>query len=211
MGVEIERKFLLQGDAWRAHVNLNKGKRVEQAYLPPDWLQLPDQGSMSVLRLMSPDTQQCGPTFSYPVPREDIDAMRAVCEGEYSVRVRIKGGNKAYLTIKSSNPGMTRAEFEYTIPVVDVQKIFNQCLYQGSIIDKVRYEVSYGDLTIEVDQFFGDNEGLVVAEVELPDENTAFNLPGWFGREVTHEPCVYNERLSKNPAKNWLHDWLNAA
>ena len=74
---------------------------------------------------------------------------------------------------------------------------------EPGVIDKTRYLVKAGDYTFEVDEFYGDNEGLTVAEVELPDENAAFERPAWLGEEVTGDPRYYNSMLMKNPFKNW--------
>lgn len=204
MGVEIERKYLPLKD-WQAAVEGITGMRVEQAYLPPGWLQLTDQEGVGHLWLDSPEIQKCGPAFAYLVDRDDVDALRELCQGEYSVRVRIKGDKKAYLTIKSATPGTTRGEFEYKIPVVDARKIFELGLYQGSIIVKMRYSLPCGPGVKElvVDQFFYDNQGLVVAEVELENEDTPFILPDWFGAEVTNDRRYYNEQLSQTPYQAW--------
>ncbi len=114
-----------------------------------------------------------------------------------TVRIRIKNG-QAFLTIKgaSNDTGTTRFEWETEIPLDDAKALLD--LAEPGIIEKVRYIVPAGDnLFFEIDEFLGDNEGLVLAEIELPDENTFFNKPVWLGEEVTGNPAYYNAQLSK--------------
>jgi adenylate cyclase len=117
------------------------------------------------------------------------------------VRVRVKN-DKAYLTIKGSNIGATRLEFEYEIEVVEANEMLDK-LCQKPIIDKTRYLIDYENHTFELDIFYGDNDGLVVAEVELLDENETIKLPSWIKEEVTSDERYYNSNLMKNPYKNW--------
>ncbi|MFY9089299.1 CYTH domain-containing protein [Arcobacter aquimarinus] len=117
------------------------------------------------------------------------------------VRVRVKN-DKAYLTIKGSNIGATRLEFEYKIPVVEANEMLDK-LCQKPVIDKTRYLIDYENHTFELDIFYGDNDGLVVAEVELLDENETIKLPSWIKEEVTSDERYYNSNLMKNPYKNW--------
>lgn len=117
------------------------------------------------------------------------------------VRVRVKN-DKAYLTIKGSNIGATRLEFEYEIEVVEANEILDK-LCQKPVIDKTRYLIDYENHTFELDIFYGDNDGLVVAEVELLDENETIKLPSWIKEEVTSDERYYNSNLMKNPYKNW--------
>ena len=118
-----------------------------------------------------------------------------------SVRVRI-GGGKAYLNIKSATIGASRYEFEYEVPVTDAEDMLDH-VASGPCIDKVRYEVRYGDHLWEVDLFHGDNEGLIVAEVELEAEDEPFELPVWAGEEVTGDPKYYNAMLVRHPFSQW--------
>ena len=118
-----------------------------------------------------------------------------------SVRVRVEGDN-ANLNIKSLEIGLSRDEYEYPIPREDAEKMLKN-LAVGPVIEKTRYLVDYAGLTWEIDEFFGDNAGLVVAEVELDDENQALTLPAWVGTEVTHDVKYYNISLSKHPYKEW--------
>jgi adenylate cyclase len=119
-----------------------------------------------------------------------------------TVRVRIMG-DKGYITIKgaSNDSGTTRFEWEKEIPVSDVRQLLQLC--EPGIIDKTRYLVKADNLTFEVDEFYGDNDGLVMAEIELPDENTPFPHPAWLGQEVTGDRRYYNSMLTKHPYKDW--------
>lgn len=121
---------------------------------------------------------------------------------ERTVRVRVKG-DKGFITIKGigNESGASRFEWEKDIPVEEVRDLLKIC--EPGVIDKTRYLVKNGDLTFEVDEFYGDNDGLTVAEIELPDEDTQFNRPAWLGEEVTGDVRFYNSMLMKNPYKNW--------
>ena len=121
---------------------------------------------------------------------------------ERTVRVRVKG-DKGFITIKGigNASGITRYEWEKEIPVEDVKELLLIC--EPGVIDKTRYLVKAGEYTFEVDEFHGDNEGLIVAEVELPDENAPFERPDWLGEEVTGDSRYYNAALSVNPFKTW--------
>ena len=121
---------------------------------------------------------------------------------ERTVRVRVKG-DKGYITVKGigNDSGASRFEWEKEIPVEDVRDLLKIC--ESGVIDKTRYLVDCDGHTVEVDEFYGDNEGLVVAEVELSDENEAFTRPSWLGEEVTGDKKYYNSMLMKNPYKNW--------
>ncbi len=154
MSVEIERKFLLKGDGWRA---LGTGIPYRQGYLST-------------------------------VPGR-------------SVRVRLVR-DKGYLTIKGIAVGATRAEYEYEIPAEDASEMLTN-LCERPLIEKVRYRVEHHGLTWEIDEFDGDNAGLIVAEVELDAEDQAISLPDWVGKEVTGDPRYYNASLIANPYTRW--------
>lgn len=117
-----------------------------------------------------------------------------------TVRVRI-AGPQAFLTIKGATTGATRAEFEYPIPLADAEALLGLC--DGPLIDKVRHRVAFGGLLWEVDEFLGDNAGLVVAEVELDREDQAIDLPPWVCEEVTHDPRYFNSNLALQPFQRW--------
>ena len=154
MAKEVERKFLVKGDAWRT---LAKGTTYRQGYLNS--------------------------------------------AKERTVRVRTTE-DKAYLTIKGITVGATRAEYEYEIPY-DEGKAMLDSLAEQPLIEKRRYKIPAGDLTWEIDEFLGDNTGLIVAEVELKSEDQAFTRPVWLGDEVTSDPRYYNANLIKNPFTCW--------
>ena len=122
---------------------------------------------------------------------------------ERTVRVRIIG-DKGYLTIKGigNKSGTSRFEWEREISVEDAKELLELC--EPGVIDKTRYIVKAdGDLIFEVDEFHGDNDGLTVAEIELPTEDTPFTKPDWLGEEVTGDVKYFNSMLMKNPYKNW--------
>ena len=119
---------------------------------------------------------------------------------ERTVRVRIKG-NRGYLTIKGKNQGISRAEFEYEIPVQDAEELLQ--LAEQPILVKTRYLEQQGEFTWEVDVFAGENQGLLVAEIELPTEEAAFSHPAWLGQEVSGDVRYYNANLIKCPFSLW--------
>ncbi|WP_250630414.1 CYTH domain-containing protein [Rhodoflexus caldus] len=118
-----------------------------------------------------------------------------------TVRVRI-AGEDAFITVKGNAQYISRAEFEYAIPVEDALYMLN-ALCQRPLIEKTRYYVPYKGLMWEIDEFEGDNSGLIIAEVELTDENQEVPLPPWAGAEVTGDERYYNANLVRNPYKNW--------
>lgn len=156
MAQEIEKKFLVNGDAFKSEAS--KSTRITQGYLSS-------------------------------VP-------------ERTVRVRIKGSS-GYITIKGigNASGASRYEWEKEIPVSEVEELLKIC--EPGVIDKTRYEVKCGNLKFEIDEFYGDNQGLVVAEIELPTEDTHFEKPTWLGVEVTGDARYYNSMLMKNPYSKW--------
>ncbi len=154
MNIEIERKFLVVSDGYKAHA---EGKRIVQGYI-------------------------CN-------------------EKERVVRVRIYG-DRAFITIKDATVGFARHEFEYEIPLTDACTLLHSVCRQP-IIDKTRYRYTEGQFCWEIDEFHGENEGLVVAELELPSVDTAFEKPDFVGDEVTDDPRYYNANLITNPFKNW--------
>jgi len=122
---------------------------------------------------------------------------------ERTVRVRIKG-DKGFITIKGigNESGASRYEWEKEIPVSEVNELLKLC--EPGVIDKTRFIVpEKGGLKFEVDEFYGENEGLTVAEIELPSEDHVFTKPAWLGEEVTGDARFYNSMLMKNPYKSW--------
>jgi len=161
MGTEIERKFLLAGDDWRAQVTRNQ--LMEQGYL---------------------------------VDAAAFEAGLARC----SVRVRI-AGDAARLNVKSARLGITRDEYEYPLPLADARAML-ETLCRGRVV-KTRHFVEVEGWTFEVDEFHGDNEGLVVAEIELPAPDAVHPHPSWLGREVSALPRYYNICLIERPFAQW--------
>ncbi|MET0288208.1 MAG: CYTH domain-containing protein [Pseudoxanthomonas sp.] len=161
MGIEIERKFLVTGDAWR---------QTAYAVIPMA------QGYLNEVGAVDAGTQKA------------------------SVRVRLQG-EAAFLNLKSRALGHTRQEFEYPVPMEDARALLALCV--GGLIDKRRHLVQVGAHVWEVDEFLGDNAGLVVAEVELGAADEAFEKPDWVGAEVTDEGRYYNLALASHPYARW--------
>ena len=156
MAVEIERKFIVTNDSYKALAF--QSDRIAQGY---------------------------------------------ICrEGGNSTRVRVRG-NKGYLTIKgpSLDGGLSRFEWEKEISVAEALELLKLC--HDAIIDKMRHLVKWGNHIFEVDEFFGENEGLVVAEIELSDVDEQFEKPDFIGKEVTGDKRYYNSRLTRFPYKSW--------
>ena len=124
---------------------------------------------------------------------------------ERTVRVRIQG-NDGFITIKgkSNKSGLSRFEWEKQISQAEAEELLHLC--EPGIIEKTRYEISVGEHTFEVDDFMNENEGLIIAEIELKSETEPFSKPNWLGTEVTGETKYYNSQLSKNPFKNWTNE-----
>jgi adenylate cyclase len=155
MATEIERKFLLASDAWRAEVS--DSQRLIQGYLS-----------------------------------RGVNA---------SVRVRI-AGERAELNIKSTRDGIHRQEFEYPIPLADARQLLDEVALRP-LIDKTRHLVRRGRHLWEIDEFYGENAGLVLAEIELEAADQAFDRPAWLGTEVSQDPRYYNSSLSERPYNTW--------
>ncbi|WP_341526332.1 CYTH domain-containing protein [Nostoc sp. UHCC 0302] len=141
------------------------------------------------------------------------DSWRRLAEGSFysqgyistqkkaTVRVRI-AGNQGYLTIKGPSVKYSRSEFEYPIPIEDAQEMLDT-LCDRPLIEKTRYKVEYSGLIWEIDEFDGINKGLIIAEVELSDENQQIELPIWIGEEVSDDPKYFNSNLVKHPFSQW--------
>ncbi|HEV57697.1 MAG TPA: CYTH domain-containing protein [Phycisphaerales bacterium] len=122
-------------------------------------------------------------------------------DGRVSIRVRVSDA-RAHLNIKSATLGVERLEYEYEIPLDEAHELLDR-LADGPLIEKTRYYIEAGTHTWEVDVFEGDNQGLVVAEIELASPDEAFDRPDWIGEEVSHDPRYYNVCLVRNPYRNW--------
>jgi adenylate cyclase len=161
MGIEIERKFLLAGDAWRTQIV--RSERMAQGYLI---------GGAAV----------------------------ASGQAKSSVRLRVSG-EQAWLNIKSATLGIERQEYEYPVPVADATRMLDD-LADGRV-EKIRHHVMVEGTHFEIDEFLGDNAGLIVAEVELPSTDAAYPTPAWLGREVSGAPRYYNVNLIDRPYRQW--------
>jgi adenylate cyclase len=133
--------------------------------------------------------------------RTSIRQAYLATDGKASIRVRIKGDSAATLTIKSRPVALRRLELEYDIPILQAEALMQ--LRAGSVIEKVRHVVPWGDLAWEIDVFEGENSGLIIAEIELHHEHQSVELPGWIGAEVTGQACYYNSALTQNPFCSW--------
>lgn len=119
---------------------------------------------------------------------------------ERTVRIRV-AGEQGFLTIKGANKGASRAEFEYEVPLADAKHMLMLC--EGPLIEKYRRKISYQAMVWEIDEFLGENTGLVVAEIELESESQPFAKPDWLGEEVTQDARYYNSNLSIHPYSHW--------
>jgi CYTH domain-containing protein len=124
-----------------------------------------------------------------------------VSSPEKTVRVRI-AGEQAYLTIKGATQGIARSEYEYSIPLDHAQELL-QTLCEPPLIQKTRYRVQWENLLWEIDEFAGENQGLIIAEVELTSEQQQITLPGWIGEDVSDDARYYNANLAKYPYSQW--------
>ena len=122
-------------------------------------------------------------------------------EAKCTIRIRA-GGGKGYLTIKGETHGAVRDEFEYEVPIKDANKLLAK-FCNSPLIEKRRYKVKSGELVWEIDEFEGENKGLILAEAELTSEDQEIELPDWIGKEVTGDPKYYNVNLVKNPYSKW--------
>jgi adenylate cyclase len=140
--------------------------------------------------------------------KSDVLCQNHIAQGylssvpERAVRVRIKG-EKGYLTIKgkTNESGLSRFEWEKEIPVAEAKELLQLC--EKGVIEKIRYEIQVGQHIFEVDEFYGENKGLIMAEVELQSETETFETPIWLGEEVTNDNRYYNSYLSQHPFTSW--------
>lgn len=138
--------------------------------------------------------------------RKEVYASRQISQGYLSsdsgrtVRIRISD-QQAFITIKGKTQGTSRAEFEYEIPLNDAQQLIQLC--EHPIIKKVRHLVKFEEKVWEIDEFAGDNRGLIVAEIELDTEEETITLPDWVGKEVSHDARYFNASLIRHPYNQW--------
>jgi adenylate cyclase len=123
-----------------------------------------------------------------------------VADGERTVRIRVAGAN-GFLTVKGSSHGFSRMEFEYLVPREEALEMLQLCVIP--MIEKYRTKILYEGKIWEVDEFEGENTGLIIAEIELKSEDETFSIPPWIGQEVTGDIRYFNSSLAKNPFKNW--------
>ena len=154
MPLEIERKFLVAHQGWRAASG--PGTRLAQGYLCAD--------------------------------------------ADRTVRIRL-AGEAAWITVKGPSDGISRAEFEYPVPVAEAREMLALCL--PSVVEKTRHRLDFKGFTWEIDEFHGDNEGLLLAEVELHSADQSPPLPDWLGPEVSNDPRYANSRLARHPFGRW--------
>ena len=121
--------------------------------------------------------------------------------GKNSIRVRIRNDETATLTVKSKPTSLRRLELEYPVPLLEAEAMM--ALRHGAVIEKLRYIVPWDDLQWEIDVFLGENAGLMIAEIELREENQLFRLPDWIGEEITGRPDFYNSSLVLRPYTTW--------
>jgi len=121
---------------------------------------------------------------------------------ERTVRVRLAGAH-AFLTVKGITKGHSRLEFEYPVPVADAEEMLALC--EGPLVEKTRYEIPHAGKTWQVDEYHGDNHGLILAEIELTSEDEKFEVPEWIGTEVSGDSRYYNSNLARNPFASWRH------
>lgn len=155
MGVEIERKFLVDHEKWN-QVEKPEGMIIRQGYMHK--------------------------------------------EPSKTIRIRVRD-KESYITIKGKSHGISRSEYEYKIPLNDGNEMLAS--FCDAIIDKVRYCITYAGKFWEIDVFAGDNNGLIVAEIELDNEHEQFDVPDWIDVEVTEDKRYYNSNLSVNPYSSW--------
>jgi len=155
MGIEIERKFMVDHEKWNA-LKKPAGTHYHQGYL-----------------------------------LDDINC---------TIRVRL-AGTTGFVTIKGANSGVTRKEYEYKIPAADATELIST--FAKSAVEKIRYRIRFKGMLWEIDEFLGDNKGLIMAEIELKNEKEAFEKPEWIAGEVSDDDRYYNSNLAKNPFKNW--------
>lgn len=135
------------------------------------------------------------------VRRVHIQQAYLSSDGKASIRVRIKDSQSATLSIKSLPAELRRLELEYPLSIQDAEALMQ--LRCGAVLEKVRHIVPAGDLEWEVDVFLGENDGLIIAEIELSQIDQSIDLPGWIGREVTGEAPYYNSSLVQHPFRTW--------
>jgi adenylate cyclase len=201
MGLEIERKFLTQSEAWRS---LAQGEYYRQGYI--------DQDDRTAVRLVDGAivVTQDDIELAFAVSAGDAiamamdfqpDAAGRLDPGACTPRIRV-AGEMGFLTLKTKTVGISRSEYEYAIPKIQALALLDLVCNQPQI-EKYRFKIPIGDVVWEVDEFLGGNAGLVVAEVELAAEGQPIDLPDWVGEEVSDDVRYFNSYLAKCPYSTW--------
>jgi adenylate cyclase len=201
MAQEIERKFLTKSEGWRS---LSEGEYYRQGYI--------DQDDRTAVRLAGASivVTQDDIELAFAVSEEDAIAMARDFQpnaagrldpGACTPRIRV-AGEIGYLTLKTKTIGISRSEYEYAIPKIQALALLDLVCNQPQI-EKYRFKIPIEDLVWEVDEFLGENVGLVVAEVELESADQAIDLPDWVGAEVSDDVRYFNSALAKCPFTTW--------
>jgi CYTH domain-containing protein len=207
MAQEIERKFLTRNQNWR---RLAAPLLYRQGYIyttPEQQVQVrPGEaasivittlGDSYVLAIPPPSAAELIEHICGPSPAYAIDTHKG-----YTVRVRVVG-DRSYLTIKTKTVGISRSEYEFPIPLEAAAQLLER-VCDRPLIEKYRYRIADTGVVWEVDEFLGDNQGLVLAEVELASETQSLTLPDWIGPEVSGDPRYFNSYLAKHPYCQWM-------
>lgn len=226
MGQEIERKFLTRNENWRG---LAEGVLYRQGYLKTTQghrVRVYTMGTpvrtSGYIEITSASVTLPQPVYEFAIPIQTaIVLLENLCiqtrqweesgityrEGDLSsaaghtIRFRI-AGKQGFLTIKTKSVGISRSEFEFELPI-EATQLFLETLCDQPQIQKYRHKIPYAGAIWEVDEFLAENQGLILAEVELTDENQTVTLPDWIGEEVSQDPRYYNSSLVKNPFTQW--------
>jgi adenylate cyclase len=193
---EIERKFLVKGDAWRG---LGETKHYRQGYIETgEVLSVSYEGGVLMIRHGSVvEAIEAGPDLSVFLDQDG----RINSDDGNTIRVRI-AGSTGYFTLKTQTIGISRDEFEVRIALDQAKRLLDQVCNQPQV-EKMRSKIAIGDLVWEVDEFLGSSLGLIIAEVELKSADQVVVLPDWVGEEVSSDRRYFNSYLAKNPFCSW--------
>jgi adenylate cyclase len=206
MAQEIERKFLTRDQTWR---QLASPVLYRQGYIdttPERQVQVRPGAAASIV------ITAWGQAYALTIPPESAaELIEQVCGASptyvidtqqgYTVRVRVVG-DRGYLTLKTKTVGISRSEYEFPIPLAAAAQLLDR-VCNRPLIEKYRSRIADAGLIWEVDEFLGDNQGLVLAEVELASETQNITLPAWVGTEVSGDPRYFNSYLAKHPYAQW--------
>lgn len=210
MSNEIEKKYLvdIKNDNLKIFLSQNKGIKITQGYLDKkqkDIIVLYKNNNKGYIKINLNKNKDTVLSYEYEIPVLDIDSILEI--EDKTIRVRKKGNSEGYFTIKGKQVGITRPEYEYKIAVEAVTKILNFCEVK---IEKTRYEYNVeNNLKWEIDIFEGKNEGLVMAEIELPNEHTDFEKQEWLSTDVSEDFRFSNVNLANESWDKWGTEYLN--